>query len=91
MNAEYQKVINLADSSKRFCNQLGYDWRTEDIKIDDFKERYENEIRKRLSKLQEFSAQEDVDHLSDTFFTTVHWNRYKQIYQFNPAFVYYLS
>lgn len=91
MNAEYQKVIILAHSIKIFCNQIGYDWRTEDIKIDDFKERYGNEIRKRLSMRQEFSAQEDVDHISDTFFTVAHWNRYKKIYQFNPAFVYYLS
>lgn len=91
MTAEYQEVVRQAEACKRFCNQVGFDWKTEDIKIDEFKYRYIQIIRNRLLALPEYKDEKDFEQLSDTFFTCVYWNRYKKIYQFNPAFVYYLS
>lgn len=91
MNQEYQKIAIHAEACKRFCNQVGFDWKTEDLKIDDFKEKYVKIIGERLKAYSEYRDLEDVDHISDTFFTCVYWNRYKKIYQFNPAFVSYLA
>lgn len=91
MNSEYQHVVMHAEACKRFCNQVGFDWKNEDIKIDDFKEKYIKIIGERLKAYPEYSDIEDIDHISDTFFTCVYWNRYKKIYQFNPAFIHYLA
>lgn len=91
MNTEYQRIAMHAEICKRFCNQVGFDWKTENVGIDDFKEKYVKTIGERLKAYPEYSDVRDVDHISDTIFTSVYWNRYKKIYQFNPAFVHYLS
>lgn len=91
MNQEYQRIVTHAETCKHFCNQVGFDWKTKDLKIDDFKEKYVKIIGERLKAYPEYSDIEDTDHLSDTIFTCVYWNRYKKIYQFNPAFIHYLA
>lgn len=52
MNQEYQQIATHAEACKRFCNQVGFDWKTEDLKIDDFKEKYVKIIGERLRHIQ---------------------------------------
>mgnify|MGYP007122093039 CR=1 FL=1 len=60
MNQEYQQIAIHAEACKRFCNQIGFDWKTEDLKIDDFKEKYAKTIEKKLKAYSEYRDLQDA-------------------------------
>lgn len=91
INSEYQRVVEIAEVSKKICKVLKYDWQNDDCGNGEFQDRYHDEIQKRLKHMGEEYSDHDVEVVADTVYTEVHWNKYKKIYNFDPNFVLYLA
>lgn len=88
---DYKKVAWRAETAKNLCNVLDRDWKDKELGIDEFKDRYFDELKRRLIVMKEFSGDQDVETVSDTAFVEARWCAYKKIYEFNPTFIRYLA